>query len=120
MAKRTFPPNKEIAQLCAERGTGNVDNLTFKDLMVLSEDSLKLLCAKYFFGDWWHAYKTKFKEGFHSFNHEQWDITLTFLGGTRLCGKQIDSGECPYPFERNLVFWRQQRDFKFMGLSDDI
>ncbi len=113
MPKITFPPNQEIAQLCFDKGTNNVDDLSFKDLMMLSEESLKLLCAKYYFGDWWNAYKAKFKEGFARFNHESWDINLSFLGGTRLCGTKTKEGGCPMSFEHNLDFWQLHRDFKF-------
>lgn len=72
---------------------------------------LKELCAKRYFGNQWDALKMLDKETYQRISHQNWDLNLSFIGGTRLCGLNID-GKCPHSFEDDIDFWVKARNIK--------
>lgn len=73
---------------------------------------LEIMVAQKFFGNHFEALKLKDIKAFRKIDHEQWDMTLSHLAGQRVCGKVNNNGECPFPLESNLDFWKRHRRLK--------
>jgi len=74
----------------------------------LSADDLAALVMTKYFGNHYEALKRTDPNLFNLVNHYQWDITLSSMAGTRVCGKSHE-GRCPFPFEARLEFVKETR-----------
>lgn len=67
-----------------------------------SEKELISMILLNFTGNHFDALKNKNKDLYNKWNHIQWDLTLSYLSGTRCCG--ISNTKCPFPLEEEINF----------------
>ena len=101
-----------LREVMAERGIRRPRQMDWSELKKLTDIALLAACCDDFFGEQWKALRTVNISLFQEFDHQQWDITLSFLGKTRICANSLKAQkpgaktvECHSPFEANARFW---------------